>query len=308
MKIFSNQWVRMGLTVLLLGLVIAKIQPVRLLHALGGADSRYAALAFLLTIPFLYLRALRWHLMLRAASIETVFWESGLSLIGGMGLALITPARLGELVRAAYLRDPQKLRIGGLVMIDKAFDVIVLAALSGAGAWHLLGPLPGAALLAVAVAGLAAIYAPEQVSRSLHFVAGRTRFERNLRDIIGAAESLSFRATTIFLALTVASFAVVMLQFAVILLSWRSWSLDIILLTFPLVILTNILPITIGGLGVREGAAAVLLAHYGVPSADAALTALISSGFNTYLPGVVGALLFPIAPGRRTSAQSVKGS
>ena len=31
------------------------------------------------------------------------------------------------------------------------------------------------------------------------------------------------------------------------------------LLTFPLVVLTNALPITIGGLGVREGTAAALL-------------------------------------------------
>ncbi len=109
---------------------------------------------------------------------------------------------------------------------------------------------------------------------------------------------MSPRVTTVFLALTVASFALVFLQFGVILLSWRSWSLDIVLLTFPLVILTNILPVTIGGLGLREGTAALLLAHYGVSSADAAVTALLSSTVNTYLPGLAGALLFPLSAGR----------
>jgi uncharacterized membrane protein YbhN (UPF0104 family) len=81
-------------------------------------------------------------------------------------------------------------------------------------------------------------------------------------------------------------------------MSWRSWSLDIVVLTFPLVVLTNVLPITIGGLGVREAAAAALLSHYGVSPADAALAALLMFGINTALPGIVGATLLPAAGAR----------
>jgi uncharacterized membrane protein YbhN (UPF0104 family) len=107
--------------------------------------------------------------------------------------------------------------------------------------------------------------------------------------------SLSPRVTTIFLSLTVAAFVVVLLQFAVILLSWRGWSPDIVILTFPLVILTNVLPITIGGLGVREAASAILLSHFGVPPSEAALAAFLMFGINTALPGLLGAALLPPA-------------
>jgi uncharacterized membrane protein YbhN (UPF0104 family) len=223
-----------------------------------------------------------------------------------MGLALVTPARLGELVRVAYLRDPQKWKIGGLVMIDKAFDVLVLAGLSVAGAWALLGPIAGGALALGTASALALVYNPRPVSLLLHAFSRSMPFRAKLENAWSSLESLSPRSTTVFLFLTLLAFAVVLLQFGVILLSWRAWSPDIVFLTFPLVVLTNVLPITIGGLGVREGVAALLLAHYGVSAADAALAAFLMFAINTALPGIAGALLFPAA--RRSSTQRVPAS
>jgi uncharacterized membrane protein YbhN (UPF0104 family) len=109
----------------------------------------------------------------------------------------------------------------------------------------------------------------------------------------GSLESLGPASAATFLALTLLSFVVVLLQFGIILLSWHTWSLDIVFLTFPLVVLTNVLPITIGGLGVREAAAAVLLGHYGVSQSHAVLAALLMFALNTALPGIVGALVLP---------------
>lgn len=295
MTFFESRWVQYVLTAALLAAVVVKIQPQHLATAVSGARAQYLAVATILTFPFLYLKALRWHIMLLAAGIETVFWESALSMIGGMGLALITPARLGEVARAAYLRDSQKLKIGGLVMIDKGFDVIALAALSVAGGWRLLGPPVGLGLVCVTIAGLLVVYLPGPLRRVLLSAAARLPMHAKATAVVSSAESLTPRSTTVFLALTFASFAVIMAQFGLILLSWRPWSLDIVLLTFPLVILTNVLPITVGGLGVREGTAALLLSHYGVSAADAGLTALLSATVNTYIPGLVGAMLFPVA-------------
>jgi hypothetical protein len=123
--------------------------------------------------------------------------------------------------------------------------------------------------------------------RSSRKLPGRAALGRALESL----EALSPRATTSYLVFTALSFAVVLVQFGLILLSWRAWSFDIVFLTFPLVILTNVLPITVGGLGVREGAAVLLLHHYGVSGAHAALAAFLMFFINTALPGFVGALL-----------------
>jgi uncharacterized membrane protein YbhN (UPF0104 family) len=294
---FRNPWVRYGLTLLLLAIVAVKVHPQSLTSAARSAQPAQIAAALLLTLPFLYAKALRWHLMLRAASVEAEFSEAALSLVGGMGLALVTPARLGELVRVAYIRDPQKLKIGGLVMIDKGLDVLVLCGLAVPGAWSLLGPVPGLAFAAVTLAGLLVVYNPARVQGGLVGMTGRLRASvaGRLHRIFASLESLSPRSTTVFLALTLASFAIVLIQFGIILSSWTAPTPDLVLLTFPLVILTNVLPITVGGLGVREGAAALLLAHYRVPAADAVLAALLMFTLNTALPGVLGALLLPAA-------------
>jgi uncharacterized membrane protein YbhN (UPF0104 family) len=296
LRTFSpHAWARYALTAVLLALVLLRIQPQRVAAAVSSAHPAYLAAALALTVPFLYLKALRWYAMLRAAAVEATFGEAVLSLLGGMGLALVTPARLGELVRVVYLRDPQKWKIGGLVMLDKGFDVLVLAALSAPGAWLLLGPPLGALFLLAALCGLAAVSFPGRLSAVLHRMSARVPLRSRLESAWGSLQSLRPRSTALFLALTMLAFAVVMLQYAIILLSWRAWSASVVLLSVPLVILSNVLPITVGGLGVREGVAAFLLARYGVAPSDAALAAFLSFAMNTAIPGLVGAVL-PAAP------------
>lgn len=293
--LYANRWVRYSLSLLLLALVILKVHPERVGAALSSASPVYLLEALALTLIFLAVKSLRWYLMLRAAGVDASVGEAATSLLGGMGLALVTPARLGELVRVAYLRDGQKWKIGGLVMLDKGFDVLVLAGLSIAGAWKLLGPLAGIAFVAATICGLAAVYWPVMVSAALHRLSGGLPWRTRLEAAWSSLDSLSRENTTTFIALTVLAFVVVLLQFGLILLSWRGWSFDVVFLTFPIVVLTNVLPVTIGGLGVREGAAALLLSHYGVSPADAALAAFLMFCINTALPGLVGALLLPPA-------------
>ncbi len=291
--VFSNRWARYLITGALLAVVLYKVNPDQVARAAASARPQYLLFALLLTGPFLYFKALRWHLMLETAGVEASFSEAAISLIGGMGVALVTPARLGELVRAAYLRDPQKLKIAGLVLVDKGFDVLVLVCLSIAGAWVLLGAWAGLAFTLVAALGLIAVYEPSTLLRRLVRLPVRIPLKTRIERVAISLESLSPASTTTFLALTLLSFLVVLVQFGIILLSWRSWSLDIVFLTFPLVVLTNVLPITIGGLGVREAAAAVLLGHYGVSQSHAVLAALLMFALNTALPGIVGALVLP---------------
>lgn len=300
-RIYANPWSRYAITLVLLGVVLYKVRLDRVVQAAASARPQYVLCALLLTAPFLYLKALRWHLMLHAAGVSASFGEAARSLVGGMGIALITPARLGELVRAAYLRDPQKLKIAGLVMIDKGFDVLVLACLSIFGAWALLGAWAGVAFTALSGCGLVAVYRPQPVRRRLTHLPRRTPLGSKLERVAGSLQSLNPASTSVYLALTLLSFVIVLVQFGVILLSWRSWSLDIVLLTFPLVILTNVLPITIGGLGVREAAAAALLGHYGVSQSHAVLAAFLMFALNTALPGILGALLLPFGPRPTTS-------
>lgn len=291
--LYGNRWARYALTLILLAAVIYKVHPSRLFQAAASVHVTDLVLAALLTAAFLALKAWRWYLILRESGINANFNQAFVSLIGGMGLALVTPARLGELVRVAYLPDARKWKIGGLVMIDKAFDVLVLTGLSIAGAWTLLGAWAGLAFTGVTLMGLFIVYRPATLALILYGLSARMPGRSKLEGIWESLDALTPRSATIFIAVTLAAFGVVLLQFGIILSSWHAASIGIVALTFPIVILTNVLPVTIGGLGLREAAAALLLAHYGVSSADAALAAFLMFAINTALPGIVGAFFLP---------------
>jgi uncharacterized membrane protein YbhN (UPF0104 family) len=285
---------RVVATLLLLAFVLWRSQPQNIVADANRFGVGTLLAAFALTIPFLYFKVLRWMYILRYGGSDSSFGEAAVSLMGGMGFALITPARVGEVARVAYLRDPRKLRLASLVMLDKFFDVLVLVLLSSVGAWQILGWPFGALLLASGAAGLFFTFFPQLFRRQLAVVALRMPLGGKTADVFGALESLSPAATALYIALTVAAFAIVILQFGIILHAAANVSLRVALLTFPLVILTNVLPLTIAGLGIREAAAVLLLAHFHVPAAVAAIAAFVMFFLNTALPGIVGALLIPL--------------
>jgi uncharacterized membrane protein YbhN (UPF0104 family) len=64
----------------------------------------------------------------------------------------------------------------------------------------------------------------------------------------------------------------------------------VILFVFPLVLLTNVAPVTLSGLGLREGTAIALLALFGISSAAAFNATFLSYLLNSVAPAVVGAV------------------
>src|SRR5579862_4678696 len=160
-SIVTSRLVRLAATVALVAVIVWRSQPQRLASSLGRIGAGPILIALALTIPFLLLKALRWQLILRNAQSDATFTEALVSLVGGMGLALITPARLGEIARIAYLRDERKLRLSALVLLDKFFDVLALVLLAVAGAWVLLGAAAGIVFAIGGVAGLVFVYHPQ---------------------------------------------------------------------------------------------------------------------------------------------------
>jgi uncharacterized membrane protein YbhN (UPF0104 family) len=63
----------------------------------------------------------------------------------------------------------------------------------------------------------------------------------------------------------------------------------------PVIQFTNLLPVTIGGLGVREALSVYVLAPFGVQEPVAAIAALSIFVFDIALPGLIGLGLFALA-------------
>jgi uncharacterized membrane protein YbhN (UPF0104 family) len=289
---WRSPWLRYGLTAALLAFILWKANPSQFWDAAKNVSVGNLILAMALTVPFLILKALRWHVLLRAGRCRATFAEAFISLLGGMGVALLTPARIGEVTRAAYLSEPRKLRVGALVMVDKVYDVIVLALLSVAGAAVLVSPLLALALAAGGLIGVfCALRAP--ALRTAFSIGKGLPLYAKVDKVLAEFAEFDARVGATCLLLTLGSFLIVLAQYYVILHAWGQGSLEIVVYCFPMVVLTNAVPLTVAGLGTREGAAILLLNHYHVAKSIAGTSAFLMFFMNTALPGVVGALITP---------------
>jgi hypothetical protein len=300
---WRSVWIRYGITLALLGAIVWKVNPRQFWQQAQAVSVANMLVAMSLTIPFLLLKALRWHLLLRAGKCQATFFEAFVSLLGGMGVALLTPARLGEVTRAVYLSEPRKIRVGALVMVDKVYDVIVLALLSVAGAALLVSPALAVALAAFGAVGVYLALRPRDLRTAFSAFKGVPFFGKIDRVLAGFAEFPGL-VGLVCLLYTAASFLIVLAQYWIILRAWDVGGLDVVVYCFPLVVLTNAVPLTIGGLGIREGTAILLLSHYGIAHPIAATSAFLMFFMNTALPGIIGAIVTPFfKPGPPTAAE-----
>jgi len=208
------------------------------------------------------------------------------SFLIGMAASLLTPARLGELARAACFPG-QRLLALTLVAADKLIDIGVLLGLFALSlaTWS----------LRVGVVGLIAI-------NGLWLLAfGGFRFTRTsewisrkswLAEPLNRLRDLPQRLVVLNVGLTCAGFGVMMFQFYLLLSSFQpvGWRAS---LTLPIILVVSNVPMSVSGLGVREATAALLLSRYRV-SLEAAVAAAFSLFVvNALLPGLIGFVLSP---------------
>jgi uncharacterized membrane protein YbhN (UPF0104 family) len=289
--------VGLGLKLLVSGLLLAiiawKVGPAALLATLRRLDTEVLILALVLTVGFILGRSAKWMLLARAALPGLTFRESVVSLMGGMGLGMITPGRAGEFTRVAFLPGGDRLTLIGLFAVDRVMDLQTIA-LFGMLALPLLG-YGGYFAIALAVCSISigCLYVARRAQGPLIALAQRLPLRRFTVRLLAALEGLSPGRITAALLVGIGATLIGYGQFFVLLRPYADLPLAAVVLTFSIMILSNLLPITIGGLGVREALSVLLLRRYGVSDAVAVNAAFLSYLTNTVLPGIVGSFLLP---------------
>jgi uncharacterized membrane protein YbhN (UPF0104 family) len=115
---------------------------------------------------------------------------------------------------------------------------------------------------------------------------------RSLRDALRRARGLSWRVVAKVFGLSILTHALGVFAYGVVA---SGLDLDLALTTVAwtrsAAVLVAILPISVAGLGVREGAMVILLAPYGVAAADALAYALLAFATTIVAVGILGGLL-----------------
>ncbi|MFC4728582.1 lysylphosphatidylglycerol synthase transmembrane domain-containing protein [Coralloluteibacterium thermophilus] len=299
----ARRWLRLLAAPLLLGLVLAAVEPAAALAALRGAGPGWLLAALLLVQAQIVVSALRWRFtaarlgqrMARRRAVSEYYLATLLNQTtpGGVGgdaarawRTRATAGRLNTAVRAVVLE-----RLGGQV----AFFAV---AATGLAAWPLLGrgsaPRDAAVLLAAGagvlllgalLTALVARRGPPAARRALHGLWPDLRRAWFVRSA--------------WLVQGILSTAVVATYIGVFALCARALGDPLppaaLATAVPLVLLAMLLPVSVGGWGVREATAAALWPLFGLPAAHGVAASVLYGLVNLAgaLPGLLRVLRRP---------------
>jgi uncharacterized membrane protein YbhN (UPF0104 family) len=264
------------------------IQWSRITGNLRGAAPAPLLLALFLVLPNLLLQGWKWHLLVRARAPRASYGAALRSVVAAMGVGLITPGRVGEVVRGNFLGCGDPLTLSAAFIIDKALNIVPLLLVAGALAHATAGVLAGAPWWAAAAAAFWLILRPQAGQRWLQRIspAADTRRGRFLSAFATADPATVFAATL----LSCLIYALVCGQFALLLQALAPgapWSAAAA--AFLAINLAGSLPFTPAGLGTREAGAVVALEPFGIGAAAAVNASLLLFIGNLVLPAIAGA-------------------
>lgn len=113
--------------------LVASLDKDKLWQILNNIDLAYLIFASLLTISALtFTKVLRWYFILKWMKIDYPLHQAYFTYLASIFIGLLTPGRLGEMVRSIYLRNDKQVEIHeGIATIgtDRIFDLIGMLSL-----------------------------------------------------------------------------------------------------------------------------------------------------------------------------------
>lgn len=284
---------RLGVAALLLSLVARQASWDAVVQQVRRADLVLVGVATVYLLSALALRAWRLSLLLTASGPGVPYRLALRATLMAASARLVLPGKLGELLRALWLPEVSQSAALGAVVLDLILEAAAALALAVPGVTLWLGPLPGAVAALSALGLVVAARRPASLLRGLARLPGlgslRARSlpsEEALQRLGGGRFLLAFAAGGAAVVLRVGALYV-------LLVALGAGVPSVALIGLPLVVLVEGVPVTVGGLGVREWVGLILLVPLGVASAPAlgALIGLFVLG--TLVPGLAGVFLTP---------------
>jgi uncharacterized membrane protein YbhN (UPF0104 family) len=272
----------------LLGAVLAYADVGEIAQAVRDGEWGWFVVALGLMAVCVVLGALRWWLLLEGAGIHVPARHSIRPFAISFVLNLLLPTAIaGDALRTWVVGRESGRLLGAATatIVDKLTALTCLFVVAWAAyvvdrdavpdavvvvfAWLTAGLVAGAALAALAAAGVRPI---------LHRLPERAALmiRESWRMLRGWAGSRQLVASVVVLGLAYQALVVVVLVLAA-----KTVGVDLAFalaaVSAAIVLLATLIPVSVGGLGIREGGFVLLLGQAGVDAADATLLSLLSA-------------------------------
>lgn len=297
-------WLHVLGTVSVLAVVFWRIPVTELRSALAGIQFAWLAPAALATLAMLGARWVRWHRLLGAGGVRVAPGDSARSLLGGFTLSLVLPGRFGELARWLFFPRELRDRVLPLNLLDRALDAWALATFAVASLFLIV---PQQAALLAAAVWLATLPLVNGLPVLIESVTALPRFRDALRVNFRTAESeLASIRPLRFAPLAIVSTGLDLALFYFLLCAFQETGFEVALETFPWIVTAGGLPLSVAGIGPREGAAVLLLGRFGIVPEIALNAGALLFVFSSLVPAALGGAVLLGARLRRQLAPRIR--
>lgn len=234
--------------------------PAAVAHILRGASGWLVGLALLLNLVNVELKVERWRRLLRERGIEYDRPRARVAFLSSCYAGFLTPGRVGDVLRAEYLRRDRGVPFseGVLsVVVDRVCDVAALALCVALSLLHLHRLLsPEIATLGWALVFASAVAMLVFVLLSLRrpaAVPGGASARPSVRTVLASLQSFPPRALVVPMALTFVTFAVTFVQgFLLARAIGVPIAIEDVSALLSAATFLGLLPVSISGIGIRE--------------------------------------------------------
>jgi uncharacterized protein (TIRG00374 family) len=287
--------------------VVSRVDLARCWDLIKNLNLLYFSAALLLSLPLLLMKAYRWKFLLRMQGIEYPFKEAFLVYVGSIYIGLITPARLGEYAKVFYIKYDRDISLGkafSSVLADRFLDFVflIIVAVMGSVTYYDRQWLYPALLLLLVVILAGGFFFKNMVqmfSSFLFKMIGRTweGVHLQMNDFLKGISDMVRWECSYALFLTVVSYGLFFVRLYLI-----ACSLDItigfmnFIYFMSIMSLAVLLPITIAGLGTREGTLIFLFSTISIPQeVSLSFSLLILLAVNLWT-GLLGFIAWSVKP------------
>ncbi len=235
----------------------------QLSRAVRTADWHLLPATGALLVVFILLAGIRWRYIVHTMGFFVPFKRTMSVILASCPLAIVTPSRISDFLRAVGIRDIVPLAEGsGSVLVHKFVDVqslcilgIIGGVMTGLYQWSLI--ITGALVAGFAALGI--IGWKRSFFLSLPLL---NRFERKFVQLFRAFGAMRQRpwryAVLSFISLTAWSIALCILYTLTEIFGAHVAFADIVAI-WPIAVFVGLLPLTVGGMGTRDSAFIALL-------------------------------------------------
>jgi len=292
--------------------IIYKIDLSKILDCIDNVKLSYVTIILLLNFVLVFTKVLRWNSILKIQQVKLTFIDSFLIYYSGLFFGVISPGRLGEFVKASYLKVEKGVPlIKGILstLIDRLFDMygLIILGIIGIGQFNIIGKLSNLSFILIIVILLAPIllFHKETAARGvclLYKFVRINKFKNKIEEtfVDYYSEINRLISTKLFFSaiLTCLSLLIFFTQCYLLVIAMDLVSMDFTTITVFMAIsrLIGLLPISISGLGTRDAMLIYLFSLIGLkPELAVGYSFLIFTTIFVF-NGMMGAVAWFIKP------------